>query len=259
MLTLQEQIQDAAELIEQAQQIVVLSGAGISTESGIPDFRSPGSIWLKHPPVLYRDFLNSAEARQRYWQTRRDLAPQVASARPNPAHYALVTLEQHQQLAGVITQNFDGLHQDAGLPTERVIELHGTSREAACTLCDKRSSISELQQRVNNGEVDPRCDECGGYLKAATILFGQRIPEPALSRAKALAHQCDLFLVVGSSLKVSPASTLPRIALRREVPLIIINLQPTSLDSMADVAIHQPAGIILPQIIQAITTSRHGH
>lgn len=254
MLTQQEQIQDAAELIEQARHIAALTGAGISTESGIPDFRSPDSIWLKQPPVNYRDFLHNSVARQQYWQTRRNLSAQVAIARPNAAHYALVDLAQRQQLDGVITQNFDGLHQDAGLLAERVIELHGTSRQAACTICGKRSSILELQQRVNDGEIDPRCDECGGFLKAATILFGQRIPEMELHRAKELAYQCDLFLVIGSSLKVSPASTLPRIALRREVPLIIINLQPTTLDSLADVAIHEQAGVVLPQIITSLSS-----
>lgn len=252
MLTLQEQLSDAAELMQQARQIVVLTGAGISTESGIPDFRSPGSIWLQQPPVNYRDFISKPEARQNYWQTRRTLSARVADARPNAAHRALAELERKQILLGIITQNFDGLHYDAGVPSERIIELHGTSREAACTLCGERSSITLLQQRIDAGEIDPRCPSCGGYLKSATILFGQRVPEGELTRAKELASTCDLFLVVGSSLKVSPASMLPRLSLNRNVPLIIVNLEPTSLDSFADVVIHEKAGLVLPPLVNML-------
>lgn len=253
MLTIQELLQDAAELMQASRRIVALTGAGISTESGIPDFRSPGGIWQQIPPVSYREFLHSAEARQRYWQTRRNLSGQVAAAQPNAAHFALTELERRQLLQGIITQNFDGLHQDAGHTPERVIELHGTSREAACTLCGARSSIAALQRRVDAGEVDPTCSLCGGYLKAATILFGQRVPEPALTRAKELTEECDLFLVVGSSLKVVPAATLPRLALKRNIPLIIINLQPTPLDEYADVAIHEKAGLVLPPLVSMLS------
>ena len=252
MLSFQEQLQDAAELMQAAQRMVALTGAGISTESGIPDFRSPGGIWQQVPPVSYREFLHSAEARQRYWQTRRNLSGQVTAASPNAAHYALAELERRQLLTGIITQNFDGLHQKAGSAPERVIELHGTSREAACTLCGARSSITALQQRIEAGEIDPTCSLCGGYLKAATILFGQRVPERELARAKEFAQECDLFLVVGSSLKVVPAATLPRLALKRNIPLIIINLQPTPLDEYADVVIQEKAGNVLPQLVTQI-------
>ena len=248
-LTLQEQLHNAAELLQQARKIVTLTGAGISTESGIPDFRSPGSIWQDAPPVSYQDFVSKPEARQQYWQTRRNLSSQVATARPNAAHLTLAELERRQVLLGVITQNFDGLHQDAGHPAERVIELHGTSRVAACTLCGTRSPIAPLQERIDAGEVDPQCPSCGGYLKTATILFGQRVPEIELTRAKELTAACDLFLVVGSSLKVMPAAMLPRLALKRNVPLIIVNLQPTSLDDSADVVIHEKAGLVLPSLV----------
>ncbi len=248
-LTFEEQLHDAAELLQQARNIVALTGAGISTESGIPDFRSPGSIWRTEPPVSYHDFISQPESRQKYWRTRRNLSSQVAAARPNAAHRALAELERRHMLLGVITQNFDGLHQDAGHQPERVIELHGTSRVAACTLCGARSSIAALQQRIDAGEVDPQCPSCGGYLKTATILFGQRVPEAELARAKELTSVCDLFLVVGSSLKVMPAAMLPRLALKRDVPLIIVNLQPTSLDDLADVVIHEKAGQILPSLV----------
>jgi NAD-dependent deacetylase len=249
MLTLQEQLEDAAELMQQAKRIVVLTGAGISTESGIPDFRSPGSIWQQQPPVSYQDFISKPEARRQYWQTRHRLSTQVAAARPNAAHRALAELELRQVLLGVITQNFDGLHQDAGHPPQHVIELHGTSRFAACTLCGRRSSMAELQQRIDAGEVDPCCPVCGGFLKSATILFGQRVPETELARARTLASACDLFLVVGSSLKVVPAAALPRQALKRNVPLIIVNLQPTPFDDYADVVIHEKAGLVLPPLV----------
>lgn len=252
MLTLQEQLQDAAELMRETRKIVVLTGAGISTESGIPDFRSPGSVWLENPPVSYPDFVSKPEARRRYWKTRRSLSNQVNAARPNSAHYALVELERKQILLGIITQNFDGLHQDAGHDPERVVELHGTSREAACTLCGMRSPMSELQQRLDEGEADPQCARCGGYMKTATILFGQHIPTDVLARARELAEQCDLFLVVGSSLQVSPAALLPRLALKNQVPLIIINLMPTPLDSSADCVIQHRAGLILPRLIELL-------
>ncbi|GAC1391598.1 MAG: NAD-dependent protein deacetylase [Ktedonobacteraceae bacterium] len=252
VLSLQEHIHDAAELMQQAKRIVALTGAGISTESGIPDFRSPGSVWEKNPPTSYRDFLDKPEARQRYWQTRSNLSAQVRAAQPNAAHMALAKLARRGVVSGIITQNFDGLHQDAGNNPEHIVELHGTSRFAGCTLCGKRSSMSDLQQRIDAGEVDPRCTECGGLLKAATILFGQRVPDEALTHAKELAEGCDLFLVVGSSLKVIPAATLPRLALNRHVPLIIINLQATTLDPAADVVIHEKAGTVLPAIVEQI-------
>jgi NAD-dependent deacetylase len=251
MLNYSEQLQDAAELIQHAQRIVALTGAGISTESGIPDFRSPGSPWLAQPQVSYKNFISSAEARQKYWQTRRQLSGQVASAQPNAAHYALAELERRGKLIGIITQNFDGLHQDAGSPAERVVELHGTSREAACTLCGARSSMPDLQRRIDAGEIDPTCILCGGYMKTATILFGQRVPDTVLVRARELAMACDLFLVVGSSLQVTPAANLPRLPLSRNTPLIIINLKPTPLDDYADVVIHEKAGVVLPNFLNS--------
>jgi NAD-dependent deacetylase len=249
MISFSEQLPDAIELVQHAQQITALTGAGISTESGIPDFRSPGSPWLEQPPVSYKAFISNAEARRQYWQSRRNFSGKVTAARPNAAHYALAELERRGKLLGIITQNFDGLHHDAGNQAERIVELHGTSREAACTLCGARSSMQELQQRIDAGDVDPTCATCGGFLKSATILFGQRVPEPALARAKEMAVSCDLFLVVGSSLKVIPAANLPRLALGRDIPLIIINLVPTPLDDYADVVIHEKAGVALPLML----------
>jgi NAD-dependent deacetylase len=252
MVSFQQQLQVASELMQHAQRIVALTGAGISTESGIPDFRSPGSIWLQQPPISYQDFISKPEARQHYWQTRRHLSARVLSARPNAAHLALAELERKNRLLGIVTQNFDGLHHDAGNNAEHIVEIHGTSRAAACTLCGKRSSIQELQQRIDDGEIDPRCSDCGGFLKTATILFGQRVPGAELARARELALSCDLFLVVGSSLKVTPAATLPRLALENDVPLIIINLQPTPLDDYAEIVINEKAGVVLPPLVSLV-------
>ncbi len=252
MPVLHQQLQDAAELMKQAQRIVALTGAGISTESGIPDFRSPGSIWQQQPTVSYQDFIIKPEARQQYWQTRRNLSSQVLTARPNAAHLALADLERKKRLLGIVTQNFDGLHQDAGNNPKHIVELHGTSRAAACTHCGQRSSIQELQQRIDAGEIDPLCPNCGGFLKAATILFGQRVPDTELIQARELALSCDLFLVVGSSLKVNPAATLPRLALKNDVPLIIINLQPTPLDDYAEIVINEKAGVVLPPLVESL-------
>ncbi len=239
-------------MLREARKIVVLTGAGISTESGIPDFRSPGSTWQKNPPVSYPDFISKPEARRQYWSTRRELLAQVLAAHPNPAHLALVELERRQVLLGLITQNFDGLHLDAGHDPARVIEIHGTSREAACTLCGARSPIAEIQRRVDAGEMDPQCQLCGGYMKAATILFGQHIPTDLLERSKELAHTCDLLLVVGSSLQVSPAAHLPRLALKNNAPLLIINLMPTPLDDYASVVMQERAGLVLPRLLEML-------
>jgi len=252
MPVLYQQLYDASELMKHAQHIVALTGAGISTESGIPDFRSPGSIWQQQPPISYQDFISKPEARQKYWQTRRNLSGQVKSAQPNAAHLALTDLERKERLHGIITQNFDGLHHDAGNNPRHIVELHGTSRAAACTHCGQRSSIQELQQCIDAGEIDPLCPDCGGFLKAATILFGQRVPDKELSRARELALACDLFLVVGSSLKVNPAAILPRIALKNDVPLIIINLQPTNLDDYAEIVINEKAGVVLPPLVASL-------
>jgi NAD-dependent deacetylase len=252
VLSIQEQLLDAAELMREARKIVVLTGAGISTESGIPDFRSPGSIWRENPPVSYPDFISKPEARQIYWESRRNLSGQVRAARPNAAHYALAELERRGVLLGIITQNFDGLHQDAGNAPANVVELHGTSREAACTLCGARSPMQDLQGRIDAGESDPQCSLCGGYMKSATILFGQRIPPEVLTRARELAEACDLFLVIGSSLQVLPASNLPRLAIKNDVSLIIINLVSTPLDSYADLVIQEKAGLALPRIIELL-------
>lgn len=239
---------DAVEFLEDARRVVALTGAGISTESGIPDFRGEGGLWTRVAATSYRAFLSDGQARRDYWRLRRELMPLVTDARPNAAHEALAELDWRGILAGVITQNFDGLHQAAGIPAERVIELHGNTREAACQSCGARQPIAAVQVRVEAGEEEPLC-ACGGFLKAATILFGQPLPPEALASAKELLAGCDLLLVVGSSLRVIPAARLPLVALERGVPLIIVNLEPTPLDERADVVVRAPAGWALERMI----------
>jgi NAD-dependent deacetylase len=248
----QEALDDIVEFLEISTKMVVLTGAGASTESGIPDFRSPDGIWRRFPPGTYQEFISKPEARKRYWELRRVLGGQVASAKPNQTHYALAELERMGKLTAIITQNFDGLHQDAGNSSGRIIELHGTSRMAACTHCGTRSSIAALQQRVEAGDDDPQCDLCGGYLKAATILFGQPVPRAELDRAIGLAKDCDLFLVIGSSLRVSPAARLTRVAVERGMPLVIINREPTPLDSRADVVLRANAGETMAYLVKRL-------
>ncbi len=248
----QEMLDDIVEFLEISSKLVVLTGAGASTESGIPDFRSPDGIWRRYPPGTYQEFISKPEARKRYWELRRVLGGQVANAKPNHTHYALAELERLGKLSGLITQNFDGLHQDAGSSPERIIELHGTARMAACTHCGTRSSMTALQQRIEAGDEDPQCGLCGGYLKAATILFGQPIPRADLDQAIALAQNCDLFLVIGSSLRVSPAARLPMLAVERGMPLVIINREPTPLDSRADVVLRANAGETMAYLIERL-------
>lgn len=245
-------VADMCEFLDVARKLVVLTGAGISTESGIPDFRGPQGVWSRVQATSHRAFLNDPEARERYWQIRNQMRPLVAAARPNDAHRALVALHARGTLAGVITQNFDGLHQEAGLPAEAVIELHGTNRQAECQTCGRRYDIDEMQARVDAGERDPRCSDCGGLLKAATILFGQRIPQRVLDAAFGLVRECDALLVVGSSLRVVPAARIPLVALQRHVPLLILNLEPTPLDARADVVLHAAAAIALPEMVAGL-------
>ena len=246
-------LSDCAEFLEDARRLVALTGAGISTESGIPDFRGEDGLWTRVAATSYRAFLSDAQARKDYWRLRRELMPLVANAQPNAAHRALAALDRRGALAGIITQNFDGLHQAAGIAPERVVELHGNTREAACQSCGARQPIAAVQARVEAGEEEPRC-ACGGFLKAATILFGQPLPHGALEAAKELLQSCDVLLVVGSSLRVTPAARLPLIALERGVPLLIVNLEPTPLDSRADVVARASAGWALTRIVASLYT-----
>lgn len=234
---------------------IIFTGAGISTESGIPDYRSDGGIWEKHRPIYYEEFLSSKEARIEYWRRKANLYPDLVNARPNPAHQALVDLYNMGLLEAVITQNIDGLHQKAGLPDERVIELHGSSQRVRCTRCGQISSLDDAYRRVKAGDLAPEC-ECGGFLKPDTISFGQMMPTEKVRRAVELSNACDLFLVVGSTLIVHPAALMPDYAKRHGAFLAIINLSETPYDDVCDALIRAKAGEMLPAIVEAVRILR---
>jgi NAD-dependent deacetylase len=219
--------------------IVALTGAGISTESGIPDFRSPGGIWSRRRPVQYRDFVADEASRLEDWDRRFEMMAFFDRAVPNAAHEALTSLARAGRLTCLITQNVDGLHQRAGFPVDRLVEIHGNSTYATCLDCGARAELEAQRDLVEAGD-SPRCPDCSGLLKAAVVSFGQQMPEKELFRAAEAASACDLFLVLGSSLVVHPAAQLPAIAAERGANLVILNREETPLDSLASTVIRTP-------------------
>jgi NAD-dependent deacetylase len=246
-----ENICIVAQKITEGRKNVVFTGAGISTESGIPDYRSKGGIWDKFRPVYFDEFMSSKEARIEYWRRKSELYQDLTKAEPNPAHKALVTLYEMDLLKAVITQNIDGLHQKAGLPDEKVIELHGNTLRVRCMSCGKISSIHDAQKRIEAGDLAPEC-ECGGYLKPDTISFGQAMPVEEVRKAVELSQSCDVFMVVGSTLLVQPAALMPDYAKRNGAFLVIVNLSDTPYDSVCDALIHGKAGEILQKILHEV-------
>lgn len=235
------EIQAFRHLIERFQRIVVLTGAGISTESGIPDFRSPGGLWSRMRPITYQDFVASEEARLEEWRRRFRMNERFATAEPNEGHRGLVRLMDEGRLLGVITQNIDGLHQRAGLASESVIEIHGNSTRAHCLDCRTPMPLQDVRATIEATRGSPRC-QCGGLVKAAIVSFGERIPEEAMERATILAKSADLFLVVGSSLLVQPAASLPLVAKSSGATLAILNRDATPLDAHADFTLQASIG-----------------
>ena len=237
----------AAKIAERGKN-VVFTGAGISTESGIPDYRSKGGIWDKFRPVYFDEFMSSKEARIKYWRRKSELYHDLVKAEPNPAHLSLVSLYQIGLLESVITQNIDGLHQKSGLPDEKVIELHGNTLRARCMSCGTVVSIDEAQNRIEKGDLAPEC-ECGGYLKPDTISFGQAMPVKEVEKAAELSRTCDFFMVVGSTLLVQPAALMPDYAKQSGAFLAIVNLSETPYDGMCDALIRGKAGEMLTEIV----------
>ena len=247
------------DLLLPARRVVVFTGAGVSTESGIPDFRSPGGVWTRYDPrdFAFDRYVASTEVRANAWAMRREFFAKPIE--PNPAHRAIARLEQAGRCAGVITQNIDGLHQLAGSRT--VVEIHGTAREVACIGARPRSGVPDgcgfgapytwALDRVDAGEADPSCPRCGGLIKSATISFGQRLDNDVLLDAAALVDGADLMLAVGSSLQVFPAADLPAAAVRAGIPLAIVNNEPTPLDADAHVVVRGQAGEVLPPAVEA--------
>ena len=234
-------LQAFARMIDQADRIAVFTGAGISTESGIPDFRSPGGIWTKQTPIDFADFLNSDAARRESWRRRFAMEPVLRQATPNRGHRAVAELIRQGKAAAVITQNIDGLHQDSGIPDEQVIELHGNTPYAHCLDCGARYEIEALRVDFEQDRIVPHC-ACGGWVKTATVSFGQSMPLNEMRRAEKETLLADLFIAIGSSLVVYPAAGFPELAKRNGSALVILNLQSTGLDEIADLVLKRSIG-----------------
>jgi NAD-dependent deacetylase len=237
--------------ISLADVVVVLTGAGISTDSGIPDFRGPNGVWTRDPLAEkasdLRHYLADVEVRRRAWHNR--LVSPMWSATPNAGHEALVELERRGSLDTLVTQNIDGLHQQAGSSPERVVEIHGNAHTAKCLKCSWRGPMHETLDRVRAGDDDPRCLRCGGILKSATISFGEALVPEDLARSTEAAGRADVFLAVGTSLTVHPAAGLPTATLRNGGRLVVVNAEPTPFDHRADAVLREPIGEILPQLV----------
>ena len=240
----------ARELIAGASRIVGFTGAGISTESGVPDFRSPNGVWARNRIVDFQEFVSSEAGRIEYWRQKAAAWPAMRDARPNAGHHAFVELHRQGRLETLITQNIERLHQRSGVPAGKVLELHGTTTEAVCLTCGDRITSDEACRRIAGGERAPRCRPCGGLLKPATISFGQALPHDVLARAQTAVETCDLLLAVGSSLVVEPAASLPWAAGRAGARLIIVNRDPTPLDGMADAVVRGEIGAVLPVLVR---------
>jgi NAD-dependent deacetylase len=238
--------------LEVAERVVVFTGAGISTESGIPDFRSPGGIWSRMAPVEFGDFIASPEARREAWRRRFAMEEMFADAVPNVGHRAVADLIAMGRAMHVITQNVDNLHQDSGIPADRIIELHGNTRRAACLDCGAPIGLEVVRRHFEATGEPPDCAACGGMIKTATISFGQAMPESEMARAEAATRACDLFLVLGSSLVVYPAAAFPLIARRRGAALVIVNRTETPHDGAADLVLHAPIGETLSAAVAAL-------
>ncbi|GGS24043.1 NAD-dependent protein deacetylase 2 [Streptomyces aureoverticillatus] len=232
--------------------VALLSGAGISTDSGIPDYRGPQGLWRRDPEaeklVTYEYYMSDPEIRRRSWQMRRE--NRTLQARPNAAHHAVAALEASGVPVRVITQNVDGLHQLAGMPDRKVLELHGTARTVVCTVCHARGPMTDALARVEAGEADPPCRDCGGILKSATVMFGERLDPEVLGEAVAIARACDEFIAVGTTLQVQPAAGLAGLAADHGARLTIVNAEPTPYDDRAAELVREPIGTALPALLE---------
>ena len=237
-------------LIAAASRIVGFTGAGISTESGVPDFRSPNGVWARNRTVDFQEFVSSEAGRVEYWRQKAEAWPAMREAEPNAGHRAFVELHRQGRLVALVTQNIERLHQRSGLPAETVLELHGTTTEAECLTCGDRITSDEACRRIEAGERAPRCRACGGLLKPATISFGQAMPLDVMARAQEAADTCDLMLAVGSSLVVEPAASIPRLAKAAGARLVIVNREPTPLDGIADAVVRGEIGAVLPALVR---------
>jgi NAD-dependent deacetylase len=236
-------------LLNAAQRVAIFTGAGISTESGVPDFRSPGGIWSRLTPIDFKDFIRSEDMRRESWRRKIEIDRDMQVAEPNRGHRAVAELLRRGQAQAVMTQNIDGLHQRSGIPDHAMIELHGNGTYASCLDCSKRYELAPIVEAFTRDDRLPHCDACGGLIKSATISFGQSMPEAAMRRAEAEALACDLFLVLGSSLMVYPAAGFPRLARRNGAKLVIVNREETDQDRLADLVLRTDIGPTLGEAI----------
>jgi len=244
-MTSDSEIAAIARLIAETRRAVVFTGAGISTESGIPDFRSPGGIWTQMAPIYFDEFLASEEARRETWRRRFAMEDHFGNALPNRGHRAVDALVRRGKVNAVITQNIDGLHQASGIPSEKVIELHGNTTYATCLDCGARYEIADLRVVFERDGAVPPCEHCLGHVKTATVSFGQSMPPVAMARAEEETLKADLFIVLGSSLVVYPAAGFPELAKHNGAKLAIFNREPTPLDRIADLVIHAGIGDLM--------------
>ena len=248
---MEKEIQRIADKIAHSRYTTFFTGAGISTESGIPDFRSKGGLWEKVQPIYFDDFMSSRDARIRYWEQRQDMEKSLSTAKPNEGHKAIARMYDKGFVKTVITQNIDGLHQDSGIPDKHVIELHGNTRRVRCMSCRKVYTWDDARQQIKNGNPAPECD-CSGYLKPDTISFGQAMPVEETERAATLSSQSDVFVVVGSTLIVQPAALMPDYARQNGAFLAIINLSDTPYDPVCDCLVREKAGPVLKAIAEKV-------
>ena len=247
-------LQDLARAIREAKRVVALTGAGISTDSGIPDFRGPNGLWTKDPAAerlsTLQHYMNDPEVRVQAWKAR--LEHPAWTATPNDAHRALARLEEKGKLETLITQNIDGLHPAAGTNRQNLVEIHGTLHEVMCMSCGERAEMQRALERVRKGEEDPECRTCGGILKSATISFGQNLVVEDLERARDAAEGSDVFLAIGTSLSVYPVAYLPQAAVGAGARLAILNAEPTPVDHLADWVVREPIGVALPRLVDLV-------
>jgi NAD-dependent deacetylase len=243
---------ELARLVQRARRGVVFTGAGISTESGIPDFRSPGGFWTRHKPIAFNEFLASEDTRLEAWRRFLSIHETIGAAQPGPGHLAVAELVERGHIAHVITQNIDGLHDAAGVPRQRIIEIHGTGTHAKCLACGTRHEIDWVREKIAETARPPDCTACGGLVKSATISFGQAMPEQEMADARAATLNADLFIAIGSSLQVFPAAGFPVLAKQNHTPLVIINREETGLDGLADLTLRGEIGAVMATLLERL-------
>ena len=254
----EEQIDELAGLVQRARRAVVFTGAGISTECGIPDFRSPGGFWTRYKPIEFSAFLASADTRLEAWRRFLMIRETIAKAEPGPSHRAVARLMDMGHVTTVITQNIDGLHEASGIAAERIIEIHGNGTYARGLGCGLRHEIAWVKAVIDQSGRAPACAACGGIVKSATISFGQSMPEQEMADAKAATLDADLFLSIGSSLQVFPAAGFPVLASQNRTPLVILNREETGLDGLAKLVIHADSGPVLSGVMARVAMGDSG-